>query len=693
MATSSSAWRPFAGLVILVLAVLAIYANSLSVPFIYDDVPAISGNPSIQSLSPLWPVLFPPAHLTTSGRPIVNVTLALNYAFSGTDVRSYHALNIAIHVLATLTLFGLVRRTLGRPVVRERIRNSATSLAFAIAALWALHPLQTEAVTYIVQRAESLVGLFYLLTLYCFARLAEVADGTTDPSSSSTSRGFAAMAGWGVLCVTSCILGMASKEVMASAPLIVLLYDRTFVAGTFAESWRRRRWLYVSLAATWVLLGWLFLSTGGTRDGSAGFGQGMAWWEYALTQAKAIVLYLRLSLVPYPLIFDYGNATVPWPAALPYLTVVAALLGATFVAVWRWPSVAFLAIGFFAILAPSSSIVPVVTETMAEHRMYLPLAAVATLVVLAAHAWLGRWTGLVSLGAALVLAVCTVRRNEVYHSHVALWADAVAKLPTNGRAHNQLGSALTNAGREPDALREYAEALRLQPTDAKAHFNFATALSRAGRGAESVPEFEAALRLERDNVDVHTNYGVALMQLGRRADAIAHYRVALHLDPSYAPAHNNLGVALGSAGELTAAITEFQAALRERHDYVEAHNNLGHALAETGHPLAAIAEFETAVRLFPDYGEAHNNLARAYEAAGQFSLAAQHYREVVRLVPTYADGHCGLARTLLHLDRPVEALVEFETTLRLAPDNAEAQREIAALRPTSTAKGSNAKVP
>ncbi|MCE0497832.1 MAG: hypothetical protein LV481_07805, partial [Methylacidiphilales bacterium] len=174
---------------ILVLAALGAYANSFSGPFLFDDLSAIRGNPGIRHLWPPWAPLLPPGELTVGGRPILNLSFALNYAVSGFNVWSYHALNLLIHILAGLILLGVVRRTLLQPVLREKFGADAWPLALAVALLWTLHPLQTEAVTYLSQRAESLMGLFYLLTLYAFIR-------TIGPSS---DRG-----DWPVICVGAC---------------------------------------------------------------------------------------------------------------------------------------------------------------------------------------------------------------------------------------------------------------------------------------------------------------------------------------------------------------------------------------------------------------------------------------------------------------------------------------------------------
>ena len=276
---------------LIVLATLAAYSNSFAGPFVFDDELSIPSNMTIRQLWPIWKPLCPPNHgETVSGRPLLNLSLAIDYAISRLDVWSYHATNLAIHILAALLLFGILRRTFLLPAMRDRWGAAAVPLALTIALVWAVHPLQTESVTYIIQRAESLFGLFYLLTLYCFVR------------GVGSSRAML----WYAVCVVACLLGMASKEVMVSAPLMVLLYDRTFVAGSFREAWRRRYGLYLALAGTWLLLGWL-VAWSGTRGSSAGFGIGVGCWEYLGTQFGAILNYLKLCVWPHPLVFYYGT--------------------------------------------------------------------------------------------------------------------------------------------------------------------------------------------------------------------------------------------------------------------------------------------------------------------------------------------------------------------------------------------------
>ena len=217
---------------LIALAALAAYANSFTGPFVFDDGPSIATNRTLRHLWPPWESLQPPPAAGVAGRPVLNFSFALNHAISGSAVWSYHALNLLVHLLGGLALFGVVRRTLLR--LRGATPTDPTWLALAIAAAWVVHPVQTASVTYVSQRAESLMALFYLLTLYSFSR-ATVCHPLDDKRAGRTRRA------WAVATVAACALGMATKEVMVGAPLLVLLYDRTFVSMSFRDAWRQHR--------------------------------------------------------------------------------------------------------------------------------------------------------------------------------------------------------------------------------------------------------------------------------------------------------------------------------------------------------------------------------------------------------------------------------------------------------------------
>jgi tetratricopeptide (TPR) repeat protein len=658
----------------LVLAAAAVYWNSLGAPFIFDDIPGVVRNPTIRHLWPPWDALNPPVDGSGgSGRPVDNLTLALNYALGALQVRGYHAMNLALHALAALTLWGVLRRTLR--ICGRLLQPGAESFAWSAALLWTVHPLLTESVVCVVQRNEILGSLLYLLTLYGFIRSVEAGR---IPGSSSRAAEDRSRLIWPAISFVACLAGMASKEIVATAPVLVFVYDRTFAAGTFRAAWQQRKGHHLALAGTWLLLGWLVWHNR-QRGGTVGFGLNVSPWDYLLTQCRALVLYLQLSVWPHPLVLDYGwpvarsLGEVWWQAAL-----VGALLAATLVALVRKLAVGFLGVSFFIVLAPSSSFVPLVTQTIAEHRMYLPLAAVVVLI------WMGVWKLLRrrALAAALVVAAglgaCTMKRNQDYRSELAIWSDTVAKCPGNARAHGNLGRAYLLLGRWEEAIAACRQELQLAPEyNGDARANIGRALTELGRAAAALPYFEEGLRLRPDSFDVHNNYGIALAALGRWPEAVAQYERALRLQPDAAELHNNLANALVKTGRLSEALEHYETAAKLEPDFVEAEVNWGRSLAEAGRLAAALPHFEKVLRVRPD-AAAHTDLANALAAAGRPGAAIPHYEAALRLQPDGALDHCNLGNAFACLGRFPEAVAQFEAAVRLQPAMAEAQHNLAA---------------
>jgi tetratricopeptide (TPR) repeat protein len=717
--SATSRREVFLGALLIVSAIALAYANSLRGPFVYDDKTSITYNESIRQLWPVSNLLHPPGNgATVSGRPVLNATFALNYAFGGLNPVGYHVTNILIHALAALTLFGLLRRTLRLPTIPTRLRDVAAPVATVISLLWALHPLHTEAVTYLAQRAESLMSLFYLLTLYCFVRGVEAApDGRAVTGSSAASEDTFARTHapqprrvWLLLAWIACLLGMATKENMVSAPLIVFLYDRAFISGGVVMAWRRRRSFYVALLGTWIVLGALVASTGGDRGGSAGVDVGVSFLAYALTQFPALVRYGVLTVWPHPLVFDYGPffihhvGSVAWEAAI-VLSVIAASLYA-FV---RAPKVGFLAALAFAVLAPTS-LVPGTTQMIVEHRMYLPLAAVLCLAAPLAALSPRRLLAVVAVLVALGLGLVTAGRNRAYDSELRLWADTVAKRPDSAVAHSSYGAALKEAGHAPEAIAEQRAALKLDPNYAPALSNLGIALTESGQPTEAIPILVHALSVDPRNPQAHLNLGVTLDLLHRPDEALPHYEQAVQLNPLLPAAHNDYGDALCRAGKVDEGVAHLQTALAITPDYAEAYFNLAAALVRRGqmsegqttfatganlrptdgsahlswanfllrqgHRAEALAEYQIALRLAPDSAEAHYSYATALAGGDRYDDAIREYQTALRLRPDYAEAHNNLGNALLAADRVAEAIPSYETALRLRPDDARTQNNL-----------------
>jgi tetratricopeptide (TPR) repeat protein len=591
MSPSVQRWLAAAALVALAFVT---YRGALDVPFLWDDKIAIVENPR---LARLWPFGAAGYAVETpeAGRPLVRFTLALNRALGELDlgdgafarlarvvglgggalaVRGYHVFNLGLHAAAGLLFLGLVRRTLAR---LPRWSAEAGWLAFLAAALWLVHPLQSEAVTYVIQRTELVMACCYLATLYASLR---ALDG---PHARA----------WGAAAVLASVLGMASKEVMASAPLVVALYDRAFLFASWREAWARRRPLYSALASTWLVLAWLVAAA--PRGQSVGFGLGVGAWEYARLQLGVLGHYFRLVFWPRDLCFDYGTVFSLQPVPLfPGGLLLGGALLATAWALFRRPRLGFLSAWVFLLLAPSSSVVPIVSEVGAERRMYLPLAAFTVAAVLLVHTLvlaaarraggagalrpfaLRRDLGLVTLPLVALLALATARRLQDYRSGLTIWADAARLRPGNPRARGELGRELLLAGRAEEALAEFTAAMEL-PGCEQAAFN---------------------------------NAGHALAALGRHAEASEHFRALTAADPANCGAHEGLGVTSMSLAQWPAAVEALQRCRPLGCDSANIENNLGKSLFMLGRTAEAIAAFEQALALEPGHAGAAANLAK-----------------------------------------------------------------------------------
>ena len=658
---------------LIVLAGLAAYGNSFTGSFIFDDEGFIVDNDVIPSPWPIRPLV---ASTGWESRLVVMLSLALNYALGGLDVFGYHLVNLAIHLLAGLTLFGLLRRTLKLVPQYSAEPIAADFLAVAVALIWLVHPLQTQSVTYVIQRTESLMGLFYLVCLYCVLR------------GSQASRSWP----WYVAAVAACWLGMGTKQVMVTAPVVVLLYDRTFLAGSWKEVLRRRWALYLGFVPALVWLGVVTVQAASRAEqAAAGFGmQGITKLQYLGTQGGVILHYLRLAFWPDQLCLDYL-----WPVAesaraifLPG-AVVAALLVASFIAIRYRPRLGFLGLSFFLILAPTSSIMPI-ADLAFEHRMYLPLAPLVVLVVLAwerlAKRFVNSGRARQLLGAGLLgivvvsLALRTMMRNRDYQDPVTMWTDVLVTAPHNARAHNNLGSLYERQGDLLSAADHYQRGLRIAPNFVDAHNNLGKVLTKQGKFDEALAHFEHALRIKPNFADAHYGLALVLQQEGKLVDAVAHFRHAIRSRPDHAETHYLLALVLTRQRNFDQAIAHFERALRLKPDYAQAHNDLGGVLERQENLIAAAAHFEQAIRIKPNFARAHYNLGNLLTRQGKLTEATDHYRHALRVNSTYAEAHNSLGQLLQNEGRFDEAGDHYQQAIRFKADYADAHANLGVTR-------------
>jgi len=554
---------PFFPLFSLVLLTTIVYLNSFQGAFLFDDIPWIVNNPKIQSLH--WPWSF----LENERRPLLHLTMALNFAAGGLKTFGYHLFNLLVHLVGGLSLFSIIRRCCQRSP-RVDLRNDSIRIAFVCALFWLIHPLQTQSVTYIIQRAESMCGMFYLLTVLASIRYFELKKPV-----------------WLFASVGAMLLGGLTKEVIITVPAVILLVDRAFFSGSFKDAFCRHKMLYALLFIPVVMMIVLFLTMRTEMIPTAGFGiRSFSPFQYAITQPGVILHYLKLVVWLHPLLIDHPwrileGVHESWPTLLPVLV----LLSASIWSLARYPRLGTAALSFFIILAPSSSFIPL-RDPLFEHRMYLALACAIILLVLGVRELLRhifsqgeRRKEIVVLLSVIVFAALsfqTYARNRDYSSKLAMWQDAVEKYPDSCRAQNNLGKALSDES----------------------------------RFAEAFPHYKRSLELCPDYPHANNNMGVMLFQAGQPQGALKHYRHAIKIYPIYASAYNNIAVVFITQKRFDEAEPFLRKALELQPRYPKALNNLGVVLLERKEYDEAGQCFRTALELDPGFPEAQRNMTK-----------------------------------------------------------------------------------
>lgn len=549
---------------VLYLLGLAVYSNTLSGPFIFDDYPNIRDNPSIRMTRVDIDSLYRAGFESISARrALANITFALNYYFGDYNVFGYHLVNLLVHIANGVLVYFLVvlmGRT-GTDPARWRW------VAFFAGALFLVHPIQTQAVTYIVQRMTTLAVMFYLLSLLLYV----LGRHNIVPRKRVVLWCFAGLAG---------ICAGATKEIAVTLPLAILLWEWFFAKQTGALGWSRYR-VAVGLAGVAVAaIMAVYLGSAPLETLSALYERrDFTMWERVMTETRVLVLYLGLVLWPTPERFNLlHEISVSYGLLAPPGTLVcAAGLGLLAgLAVWlrrALPIVSFGLIWFFLHSMLESSVVGL--ELVYEHRMYLPMVGISVGFAYLFGLLLGRYrieTIALVMSLTVFLGSGAYLRNLVWQDRLTLWVDVVTKSPDSARARNNLGRALMNKGRDAKAITQFTEALFLQPDYAQAHNNLGVAYANQRRFGEAIHHFRRALELEPAYPQAQHNYGQTLLTLGRHIDAFDQLTGALRTNPRYARAHITLATVLQEVGDTRGACEHLNAAHRldPRHAGIDA---------------------------------------------------------------------------------------------------------------------------
>ena len=658
----SAPWRAVAAVLALVAAVWLAYASGLGAPFIMDDASSVTANRSIRSLWPLWPVLVYEhgEGRTIDGRPLLNLSLAVNRAVTGMSAVGFRVVNIFIHCGNAILLMALAWQLLARPAVTAAVRAWAGEIAFAAAVLWAVHPLGTGAVTYVVQRAESLGAFMILATVFVAVRGMLAAD--------------AGRRTWAlpIVALLSTLAGTA-KETSVAIPFGTLLIDRALLSGSWRGTLRHWPW-HLAAAASWPSVALMLTALGG-RGSSAGLDSASP-WLYLLTQAKAIWLYVARIVWPQGLVFDYGDFLSSGLAESGgWLVLSAAVFGGVVYGYARFP-VAFLGpLLFFVLLGPTSSVIPVKTQTIAEHRAYL--ASAALIIPAIAAAWLvarerlglsPRFCGLATTAVALALGLSTAARNREFVEPAILWRKALAAEPRNERAMINLAAQLI-AKKDPASLVE-AERLLARVAETGRYpkvysVNVGSLAKAQGRYPEALAAIDAVLELTPDDATALADRGYVLWKLGRLPEALTALDRALALDDQIAPAWLNRGNVLLDLRQPEEAEQSFARSVAVDPKYAKGWDHLGIARQGRGDRAAAIDAFNRAVACDPKDAQAVYNRGRLHTEMGQPAAAIADFTSALVADPAFRDAHYNRAVLLIRAGRPAEARADIEAFIRL----------------------------
>ena len=686
--------------VMLVVAVFLVFGQTLRHGFVnYDDDKYFFSNLPVQAGLTWNGVVWAFRTVFASNwHPLTWLSLMLDVELFGTGPAGPHLTNVILHAVNAVLLFLLLRRLTGlrsdKSVGASSPQAGTLWPSAFVAAVFAIHPLHVESVTWVAERKDVLSGLFFMLTLLMYARCVQ---GVTSDKWQVTGKGAAAAAPdssrvtrhaslfYG-LALLFFALGLMSKPMLVTVPFVLLLLD----------------W--------WPLGRVTSLRQASARQASdqpslRSFGPAGEWQVtrlqipvpqlssfnhllleklpfFLLSAASCVVTILVQreaikSMIVLPFTLRFGNALISyvtyivqtiWPENLavfypyrfdvPVWQIAGAgvlLLSVTvlvMVAAKRFPYLPVCWLWYLGMLVPMIGVVHVGSVARADRFTYLAQIGVYilltwTVVELTASWRSRRWV--LGGGAMVVLAVlitCARAQTAYWHDSELLWTHTLACTLSNSIAHNNLGSAFRDQGRMEEAIAELQKALAINPDYAEAHYNLGNAFLQQGRMEEAIAQYQMALEIMPDDEEVHNNLGNVFLQQGRMEEAISCYQKALEINPNHAKAHNNLGNAFRQQGRLEEAIAHFQKALAINPDYAEVHNNLGVVFTQQGRIEGAISQFQKALEIKPDYAEAHYNLGNAFLQQGHVEEAIAHFQKALAIKPDYAEAQNNMAWVL-----------------------------------------------
>ncbi|MFC1528857.1 tetratricopeptide repeat protein [Candidatus Latescibacterota bacterium] len=639
---------------------IIIYSNSFDCSFHLDDFSSITDNSAIRDIydvRTIWNFL--------NRRFVTYYTFALNYHFHGLDVSGYHVVNVFVHIVTSMLVWWLTLLTLSTPVMRGKIISKHKKLlALGCGLIFVSHPIQTQAVTYIVQRLTSLATLFYIASI-CFYLKARLSKKMQVPVL------------WFTASAVAALLGMLTKEIVFTLPFAILLYETGFICTErLKEILKDRKTLLYMIIPLLFTLIIPFLLKFNLNLILAGVPSQryqeppLTWTVYFMTQFRVIMTYIRLLFAPIHQNVDYDFPASQSFFELGTLSSFFLVVAIFITAVWLFPKrklVSFGIVWFFLTLSVEA--VKPLGNVIFEHRLYLPMFGFSIFFVsMIYHIFYKRHSkaGLILMaGLICCTSFLTYRRNMVWKDEISLWSDAVRKSPDKARPHYNLGTVHSQLGQVEKAIVEYRAALSIFPGYFEAHNNLGTAFRSLGRYEEAIGEYREVLRIYPNETIAYINIGESLSRMEKYDEAVRELRNAIRINPDYAEAYNNLGAALFNLGKPEEAVPEYHKALRLNPDYTNAYLNMGNAFNNLEKFDDAEKAYRSALRIDPDNPVTNVKLGNTLVSQGKAEEALPVYHMALRLHPDYLEAHLRLANCYVILGKVTEAYAHLNEVERL----------------------------
>lgn len=657
--------------------------------------------------------IFQSAQLTT--RPISNLSFAINYYIGGDRVQGYHIFNICIHIISSIALYYLIFNTLY--ILNDpRFKNLHFEISFFTALIWLTHPLNTQSVTYIVQRMNSMASMFFILSILFYILARKQQNSTDFRHKCSKDVVFLFLVSF-----TSGILAIGSKEIAATLPIAIIAYE-WFFFQKLAPSWVKEKALFfIAMIASFAVIAFIY-TKGNLADAVfTGYNfRDFTLYERLFTQLRVIVHYFELLLAPLPdnLSLDYS---FPLSTSLfkPITTLFCAifltgLLLTGFIIATRERLLSFCIFWFFLNLIIESSVIPL--EIIYEHRTYLPSMFFILFFVILAFRLLNypKVTVAILLSLSIIFSYWTIQRNDTWNNPILFWQKSLEKFPDNARIHTNLGVEYFKKGQYPLAEKHFLTALKLKPRNALVYNNLAEIQEQNGNYEQAEIFLRNAIEITPNHVLARMNLASLLKKLGRFEESLEHYFFVHQLYPEYSVPNMEIGQLLlyGSQpkkalsyllkslprqpdnfsllmaiaesnmriGKMEESIEYYKKALKKTPGSIIALFNLAMLYSETGNPEQASLYYQKAYLVQPQFVPVTFNYGNFLLRTGNFTKAEEVYQKFLSQENLIADAHNNLALTYLSMNLPQKALSHFEITLKIAPHHTTASENIRLLR-------------